>query len=96
MITYDSFNKVACATHQDVGETSKTVESGKKLVCGLRGTVSNEHGNARSLTSYKHARKSNGFIDVRADRKHSLEGHRCIRHCWIHVDEMRRSSQPRQ
>jgi hypothetical protein len=61
MITYDSFNQVACATHQDVGETSKTVESGKKLVCGLRGTVSNEHENARSLTSTSMPGKATGL-----------------------------------
>ena len=50
--THDSFNKVACATHQDVGETSKTVESGEKLVRGLRWIISSERGNAISLTNY--------------------------------------------
>jgi hypothetical protein len=60
MITYDSFNQVACAAHQDVGEASKAVKGGKKLVRGLRWIVSSEHGNARSLTNDKKAMKSNG------------------------------------
>jgi hypothetical protein len=96
LITHDSFNKVACAAHQDVGEASKAVKGGKKLVRGLGCIVSSERGNATSLTNYKQARSCNMFADVRSEGSYAPEAHRCIHHCWRRVDEMRRSSRPHQ
>ena len=95
-ITYNSLDKVACAAHQDVGETAKPVKGGEKLVRGLDSTVSGEHMSVRSLTGCDQAQENYGSVDVQLDRRDSLEGRRCIHHCWRRVDEMRRSSQLRQ